>query len=119
MASAIYHHGPWSLEVLPYQQGKHVCEESATREVTFFYLYDTLPLKLGVCLPFTQLGWVPSLSVFLWFFSIRRLEKVGWSSLSSQPRRPLLKPFYESYKFFKDQFFHVCRDNVGPNLLVL
>ncbi|RDX77743.1 hypothetical protein CR513_42080, partial [Mucuna pruriens] len=50
----------------------------------------------------------PSLGVFFWFFSLRQLEKEGWSSLSSQPRRKLLKPFHESYKFFKDRFFHVC-----------
>ncbi|RDX66373.1 hypothetical protein CR513_54859, partial [Mucuna pruriens] len=47
-----------------------------------------------------------------------RPKKVGWSSLSSQPRRKLLKPFHESYKFSKDWFFRVYPGVVGPNLLV-
>ncbi|RDX61947.1 hypothetical protein CR513_59775, partial [Mucuna pruriens] len=60
----------------------------------------------------------PSLSEFFWFFSLHRSEKVGWSSLSSQLRRKLLKPFYESYKFFKDQFFRVTLREIVPNLLL-
>ncbi|RDX72934.1 hypothetical protein CR513_47516, partial [Mucuna pruriens] len=60
----------------------------------------------------------PSLSVFFWFFSLRWSEKVGWLSLSNWLRQKLLKPFRESYKFFKDQFFCFSPGKVGPNLLV-
>ncbi|RDX74425.1 hypothetical protein CR513_45836, partial [Mucuna pruriens] len=40
---------------------------------------------------------VPSLNVFFWFFSLCRSKQVVWSSLSSRPKRKLLKPFHESY----------------------
>ncbi|RDX88615.1 hypothetical protein CR513_29769, partial [Mucuna pruriens] len=46
-----------------------------------------------------------SLNVFFWFFSIRRVEKVSWTSLSNRPRCKLMKPFRESYNLFKDHFF--------------
>ncbi|RDX85747.1 hypothetical protein CR513_33008, partial [Mucuna pruriens] len=46
MASTIYHCGPWSLDVLPYWLDKPICGEPTTGEATF-YLYDTLPFKLG------------------------------------------------------------------------
>ncbi|RDX91094.1 hypothetical protein CR513_26965, partial [Mucuna pruriens] len=64
------------------------------------------------------MGGAPSLGVFFWFFSVRRTEKVGWTSLSNRPKRRLLKPFSESYKLFKDHFFRVTPSDVGPNLLM-
>ncbi|RDX80120.1 hypothetical protein CR513_39372, partial [Mucuna pruriens] len=45
-------------------------------------------------------------------------DLVDWTSLSNRSKRKLLKPLYESYKFFKDQFFHVTPSDIGPNLLV-
>ncbi|RDX70359.1 hypothetical protein CR513_50404, partial [Mucuna pruriens] len=50
-------------------------------------------------------GRAPSLGVFFWFFSLRKVVKVGWTSLSSRPRQKLLKPFLESFKTFKDKYF--------------
>ncbi|RDY13020.1 hypothetical protein CR513_02113, partial [Mucuna pruriens] len=45
-------------------------------------------------------------------------DQVRWSSPSNQLRRLLLWPFRESYKIFKDQFFRVLYDSIGPDLLV-
>ncbi|RDX74754.1 hypothetical protein CR513_45454, partial [Mucuna pruriens] len=64
-----------------------------------------------------DLGRVPSLGVFFWFFSLRKVTKVGWTSLSSRPWRKLLKPFLESFKVFKDKYFKVGRGATGPNVL--
>ncbi|RDX79984.1 hypothetical protein CR513_39529, partial [Mucuna pruriens] len=64
-----------------------------------------------------DLGRAPSLSVFFWFFSLRKVTKVGWTSLSSRSRRKLLQPFLESFKVFKDRYFKVGRGAVDPNLL--
>ncbi|RDX80200.1 hypothetical protein CR513_39282, partial [Mucuna pruriens] len=60
----------------------------------------------------------PTLSVFFWFFSLCKTDKVGWTSLSSRPRRKLFKPFLESYKTFKTRFFRVAPSKVEPNLLM-
>ncbi|RDY01581.1 hypothetical protein CR513_15073, partial [Mucuna pruriens] len=65
-----------------------------------------------------DLGKAPPLGVFFWFFSPRKTDKVGWTSLSNQARRKLLKPFLESYKTFKNRFFRVVPSDSGPNLLV-
>ncbi|RDX93436.1 hypothetical protein CR513_24317, partial [Mucuna pruriens] len=62
-------------------------------------------------------GWTPSLSVFSWFFSLRKVTKVGWVSLSSRPRRKLLKPFLESFKVFKDKYFKIGQGAIDPNIL--
>ncbi|RDY12244.1 hypothetical protein CR513_02989, partial [Mucuna pruriens] len=43
-----------------------------------------------------DLGREPSLGVFFWFFSTRRTEKVGWTSLSNRHGRQLMKPFREA-----------------------
>ncbi|RDX68307.1 hypothetical protein CR513_52718, partial [Mucuna pruriens] len=64
------------------------------------------------------MGRAPLLGIFFWFFGIRRSEKVSWTSLSNMPGHPLLRPFRESYKFFKDRFFRVYDGRVGSNLLV-
>ncbi|RDX97284.1 hypothetical protein CR513_19970, partial [Mucuna pruriens] len=89
----------------------------------------SIPSKLGVKLSFTAFersvlralnvaptqlhpnswAFAPSLGVFFWFFSLRKVVKVGWKSLSSHPRRKLLKPFLESFK--------VDQGNTGPNIL--
>ncbi|RDX78990.1 hypothetical protein CR513_40642, partial [Mucuna pruriens] len=53
-----------------------------------------------------------------WVFSFCRSEKVGWLSLSSRLKQKLLKPFCDSYNFFKDRFFRVCPSEIGPNFLV-
>ncbi|RDX99481.1 hypothetical protein CR513_17465, partial [Mucuna pruriens] len=91
----------------------------------FFYLYDTLPFNLGIWLPFTEfeLAVLRALNISLtqlhpnsWAI-VREAQKVGWLSLSNQPRQKLLKPFHKSYKFFKDWFFRVCPKEIGPNLL--
>ncbi|RDX72008.1 hypothetical protein CR513_48568, partial [Mucuna pruriens] len=102
-------------------------------EVAYFYLYDTLPLKLGVHLPFTHFERLilhvlnivltqlhPNSWAFVWAFellTIRWTEKVGWSSLSIWEGRPLMWPFHESYKFFKDQFFRVYCGSTSLDLL--
>ncbi|RDY05630.1 hypothetical protein CR513_10505, partial [Mucuna pruriens] len=133
------------MTVFPCRLGEPVNGQPEIDEAPFFYLYDTLHLKLGVKLSFTHfdqsisctlnvaptqlhlnswafllcedMGRVPSLSVFFWFFLLRKTTKVGWTSLSSQPKLKLLKPFLESYKVFKNRYFKVDRDTTGPNLL--
>ncbi|RDX88231.1 hypothetical protein CR513_30209, partial [Mucuna pruriens] len=64
-----------------------------------------------------DLGQAPSLGVFFWYFRVKKAPKVGWLSLSSRPRRKLLKPFLESFKTFKDKFFKVCPGKAGPSLM--
>ncbi|RDX67174.1 hypothetical protein CR513_53984, partial [Mucuna pruriens] len=89
------------------------------------YLYDTWALKLGIkvsfsafkCLILKVLNMAPTQLLPNNWALVRAFEilcdemkrqpslnanKVGWSSLSSQPGCSLLKPFRESYKFFKD-----------------
>ncbi|RDX72260.1 hypothetical protein CR513_48277, partial [Mucuna pruriens] len=128
MANAICQREPWSVNVFPYRPDESVDGHSAAGEITYFYLYDTLPLKLGVKLPFTHfersvlcalnvapttlhpnswdfvrafkllcedVGRAPSLSVFFWFFSIRKVDRVGWTSLSGRPKHKLFKSFLE------------------------
>ncbi|RDX61685.1 hypothetical protein CR513_60070, partial [Mucuna pruriens] len=65
-----------------------------------------------------DLGKAPTLGVFFWFFTIKKTNKVGWTSLSSRPKRKLFKPFLKSYKSFKTRFFRVAPIDSGPNLLV-
>ncbi|RDX72711.1 hypothetical protein CR513_47760, partial [Mucuna pruriens] len=64
------------------------------------------------------MGWEPSLNIFFWFFSLRRADKVGWTLLSSQPKRKIMKPFQGSYKQFKNHFFRVAAGRTGKNLLL-
>ncbi|RDX82667.1 hypothetical protein CR513_36520, partial [Mucuna pruriens] len=47
----------------------------------------------------------------------RTNTKVGWTSLSSQPKRKLLKPFLESFKVFEDRYFQGGCGATGPNIL--
>ncbi|RDX98501.1 hypothetical protein CR513_18559, partial [Mucuna pruriens] len=65
-----------------------------------------------------DLGKAPSLGVFFWFYTVKKTEKVGWTSLCSRPKRKLFQPFLASYKKFKTQFFKVTPGDVDPNLLV-
>ncbi|RDY04869.1 hypothetical protein CR513_11358, partial [Mucuna pruriens] len=60
----------------------------------------------------------PTLGVFFWFYTVKKAEKVGWTSLCSRPKRKLFQPFLASYKKFKAQFFKVTPGDTGPNLLV-
>ncbi|RDX99007.1 hypothetical protein CR513_18007, partial [Mucuna pruriens] len=60
-----------------------------------------------------DLGREPYLGVFFWFFSPCRTEKVGWTSLSSHHGRQLMKPFCESYKQFKENFFGSRKGRLG------
>ncbi|RDX70209.1 hypothetical protein CR513_50571, partial [Mucuna pruriens] len=61
---------------------------------------------------------VPTLGVFFWFFTPRKMDKVGWTSLSNRPKRSLLRPFSESYKGFKDRFFRVGPSDPQSEMLV-
>ncbi|RDY07718.1 hypothetical protein CR513_08125, partial [Mucuna pruriens] len=63
------------------------------------------------------MGREPSLSVFFWFFSLQRANKVGWTLLSSWHQHKLMKPFRESYKQFNNHFFRVAARRIGRNLL--
>ncbi|RDX71497.1 hypothetical protein CR513_49145, partial [Mucuna pruriens] len=58
-----------------------------------------------------------SLGVFFWFYTVKKAEKVGWTSLCTRPKRKLFQPFLASYKKFKTQFFKVTPGDNGPNLL--
>ncbi|RDY07188.1 hypothetical protein CR513_08729, partial [Mucuna pruriens] len=63
-----------------------------------------------------DLGKAPTLGVFFWFFAPRKTDRVGWTSLSNRPKRKLLRPFLESYKAFKDQFFRVAPSDPNSRL---
>ncbi|RDX70449.1 hypothetical protein CR513_50308, partial [Mucuna pruriens] len=65
-----------------------------------------------------DLGKVPTLGVFFWFFTPRKMDRVGWTSLSNRPKRSLLWPFSESYKGFKNLFFRVAPNDSNSRLLV-
>ncbi|RDX99324.1 hypothetical protein CR513_17626, partial [Mucuna pruriens] len=65
-----------------------------------------------------DLGKAPSLGVFFWFFTPRKMDRVGWMSLSNRPKRSLLRPFSESYKGFKNRFFRVAPQDPNSRLLV-
>ncbi|RDX78615.1 hypothetical protein CR513_41083, partial [Mucuna pruriens] len=65
-----------------------------------------------------DLGRATSLGLFFWFFSLRKTDRVGWTSLSNRARHKLLRLFLESYKTFKDYFFRVASSNPSSNLLV-
>ncbi|RDX97495.1 hypothetical protein CR513_19733, partial [Mucuna pruriens] len=65
-----------------------------------------------------DLGKAPTLGVFFWLFTVKKTDKVGWTSLCSRPKRKLFKPFLESYNSFKTRFFKVTPSDSGPNLLV-
>ncbi|RDX70516.1 hypothetical protein CR513_50229, partial [Mucuna pruriens] len=54
IAKVICQRGPWSVIVFPCRSDEPVNDQPETGEAPFFYLYDTLPLKLGVKLPFTH-----------------------------------------------------------------
>ncbi|RDX78139.1 hypothetical protein CR513_41615, partial [Mucuna pruriens] len=65
-----------------------------------------------------DLGRAPTLGIFFWFYTVKKADKVGWTSLCSRPKRKLFQPFLASYKKFKSRFFKVTPDDSGPNLLV-
>ncbi|RDX98124.1 hypothetical protein CR513_18970, partial [Mucuna pruriens] len=65
-----------------------------------------------------DLGKAPTLGVFFWFYIVKKVDKVGWTSLCSRPKRKLFEPFLASYKKFKTRFFKVTPGDSGPNLLV-
>ncbi|RDX83386.1 hypothetical protein CR513_35694, partial [Mucuna pruriens] len=67
---------------------------------------------------YEDLGKAPTLGVFFWFYTVKKADKVGWTSLCSRPKRKLFKPFLASYKKFKSHFFKVTPSNSSPNLLV-
>ncbi|RDX65714.1 hypothetical protein CR513_55607, partial [Mucuna pruriens] len=54
MGNAIYHQGPWLLQVFPYRSDELVCKGLVASGEPFFYLYETLSFKLGIRLPFIQ-----------------------------------------------------------------
>ncbi|RDX69906.1 hypothetical protein CR513_50916, partial [Mucuna pruriens] len=145
MADSICRRGPSSVGVLPCRLDLIACKWATKTEEPYFYLYETLFLKLGIMLPFTDFEWVAlralnvaptQLHSISWafvqafellcedmgkepplsFFSLHREDKVGWTSLSSWPRRKLMKPFRESYKQFKDHFFRVATGRTKTNL---
>ncbi|RDX90658.1 hypothetical protein CR513_27456, partial [Mucuna pruriens] len=65
-----------------------------------------------------DLGKAPTLGVFFWFFTPRKTDRVGWTSLSNRPKRTLLRPFLESYKAFKNRFFRVAPSDPTSRLLI-
>ncbi|RDX96691.1 hypothetical protein CR513_20620, partial [Mucuna pruriens] len=67
---------------------------------------------------YEDLGKAPTLGVFFWFYTVKKVDKVGWTSLCSRPKCKLFKPFLASYKKFKSRFFKVTLGDSGPNLLV-
>ncbi|RDY08360.1 hypothetical protein CR513_07418, partial [Mucuna pruriens] len=139
-AKVICQPGPWSVTVRPCRPDEPAHVRPASSNPPSFFLYDTLPFKLGIKLHFTSfersvlraLNVAPTqLHPNSWGF-VRAFElicedlgrapslssaKVGWTSLSSRPKRKLLKPFLESFKVFKDRFFKVSRGAGGPDIL--
>lgn len=58
-------------------------------------------------------GVIPTIPSFLYYFDVRPPPKGGWVSLTSVMDRTLFKPYVESYKNFKDQFFKVVITAAG------
>ncbi|RDX86276.1 hypothetical protein CR513_32412, partial [Mucuna pruriens] len=54
MAKNICQPGPWSVVVQPCRPDEPAHIHPSEEAVPFFFLYDTLPLKLGIKLPFTS-----------------------------------------------------------------
>ncbi|RDX92420.1 hypothetical protein CR513_25437, partial [Mucuna pruriens] len=61
-----------------------------------------------------DLGIAPTLGVFFWFYTVKKADKVEWTSLYSRPKRKLFKPFLASYKKFKSRFFKVTPVTLAP-----
>ncbi|WVZ02858.1 hypothetical protein V8G54_023664 [Vigna mungo] len=58
-------------------------------------------------------GVSPTVRSFLHYFDVRPSPKGGWVSLISVASRTLFKPYFESFKSFKDQFFKVVVADAG------
>jgi len=52
-----------------------------------------------------QLGFAPSVNVFIYFYQMKFEKLVGWVSLSSSHGSPLFTLYNSSYKHFKTKFF--------------
>ncbi|RDX93466.1 hypothetical protein CR513_24269, partial [Mucuna pruriens] len=129
MASTICQPRTWSVTVSACRSGEAVCMSSAKGPKPFFYLYDTLHSKLGINLPFTHFEWsvLRALNVAptqlhpnSWAF-VRAFELLC-KDLGKAPtlgaRRKLLRPFLESYKTFKEQFFRVAPSDPNSRFLI-
>lgn len=58
-------------------------------------------------------GVAPTVPAFLYYFKVRPSPMGGWVSLTSVKDRTLFKPYSESYKNFKDQFFKIMINGSG------
>ncbi|KAK7332477.1 hypothetical protein VNO80_29229 [Phaseolus coccineus] len=64
-----------------------------------------------------NLGFTPSVDVFLYFFEAKSPGKRLWVSLNGVAGRVLLTLFSQSYKNFKGRFFRVCCSSYDPTML--
>ncbi|KOM51921.1 hypothetical protein LR48_Vigan09g058000 [Vigna angularis] len=62
---------------------------------------------LAMC---SAIGITPTISVFFHYFDVRPLPKGGWVSLTSSKDRTLFRPYSDSFKNFKNQFFKIIID---------
>ncbi|KOM41235.1 hypothetical protein LR48_Vigan04g143300 [Vigna angularis] len=65
---------------------------------------------LAMCL---AIGITPTIPILFHYFDVRPLSKGVWVSLTSVKDRTLFRPFFDSYKNFKNQFFKVIIDEAG------
>ncbi|KOM51798.1 hypothetical protein LR48_Vigan09g045700 [Vigna angularis] len=65
---------------------------------------------LAMC---SAIGITPTIPVFFHYFDVRSLPTCGWVSLTSVKDRTIFRPFSDSYKNFKNQFFKIIIDEVG------
>ncbi|KOM42855.1 hypothetical protein LR48_Vigan05g045900 [Vigna angularis] len=61
----------------------------------------------------SAIGITPTIPIFFHYFDIRPLPNGGWVSLTSIKERTLFRPYSDSYKNFKNQFFKIIIDEVG------
>ncbi|RDX57683.1 hypothetical protein CR513_63055, partial [Mucuna pruriens] len=134
MAEAICQCGPWSIKVSPCLRGKSVDWQPTDREGPFFYFYETLPLKLGMKLPFTHFERSVSHALNV---APNQLHLNGWAFVRAfellyedmgrvpsldvffyLPNREGRMDFSQKSSQTEDRFFRVTPSNVGPNLLV-
>ncbi|KOM45407.1 hypothetical protein LR48_Vigan06g071300 [Vigna angularis] len=65
---------------------------------------------LAMCL---AVGVTPTIPVFFHYFEVRPLPRGGWVSLTSVRDRTFFRPYSNSYKNFKNQYFKIIIDEAG------
>lgn len=82
------------LDIFPTIEGEPVCAQRGENKEGFMYFHEAVITKL--CIRFLEMS--PTPVKFFSFFEIRRNKKMGWTSLSSIPRRGILAAYTNNLK---------------------